>query len=272
MLLKINSKGDDVKKMQSKLGINPDGDFGPKTENKVKEWQAKNNLSVTGIINDACWKVMFAGTSELNNFIPEGKFNLDKLRGHVPDAILAQIPDTAVKFNINSNLRLAHFLAQCAHESGGFKLVNENLNYSVDGLKSKFSKYIPENLLDTYAKKPEKIGAKVYANRNGNGDEASGEGFTYRGRGYIQLTGKSYYSDFSGFVNDDCVSNPELVATKYPLASAAFYFNTKSGLLDACDKGDNVEAIKAVTLKVNGGFNGLEERIDYFRKFYGLLK
>ncbi|HEY9113257.1 MAG TPA: peptidoglycan-binding protein [Bacteroidales bacterium] len=272
MLLKIYSKSDDVKKMQSSLGLKPDGDFGPITEQKVKEWQAKNSLPVTGIIDDKCWKVMFAGASELNNFVPEGKFNLDKLKGLVPDEILQQIPDTAVKFNINSNLRLAHFLAQCAHESGGFKLVNENMNYSPERLKVKFSKYIPDNLLDTYARKPEKIGARVYANRNGNGDEASGEGFTYRGRGYIQLTGKDNYKAFSGFVNDDCVSNPDLVANKYPLASAGFFFNTKNGLLDACDKGDNEDAIKEVTLKVNGGFNGLDDRANYFKKFYSLLK
>ena len=272
MLLKNGSSGDDVKKLQTKLALKPDGDFGNITEQKVKEWQAKNNLPANGIINDDCWKVLFAGTSELNNFVPAGKFKLDKLRGQVPDEILQQIPDTANKFNINSTLRLAHFLAQCAHESGGFKLVNENLNYSVDGLKAKFSKYIPENLLDTYAKKPEKIGAKVYANRNGNGDEASGDGFRYRGRGFIQLTGKGNYSSFSSFVNDDCVTNPELVATRYPLASAGFYFNTRQGLLDACDKGDDDEAIKAVTLKVNGGFNGLDDRANYFKKFYSLLK
>ena len=272
MLLKINSKGDDVKKMQSKLGLKPDGDFGSISEQKVKEWQAKNNLPVTGIIDDKCWKVMFAGTSELNNFVPEGKFNLDKLRGHIPDQILEQIPDTAVKFNINSNLRLAHFLSQCAHESGGFKILNENMNYSPERLKEKFSKYIPENLLDTYARKPDKIGARVYANRNGNGDEASGEGFTYRGRGYIQLTGKDNYKAFSGFVNDDCVGNPELVATKYPLSSAGFFFNNKNGLLNACDKGADYTAIKDVTLIVNGGDNGLDDRARYFKEFYALLK
>ena len=99
MLLKINSKGDDVKKMQRKLGLKTDGDFGSVSEQKVKEWQAQNGLPVTGIINDACWEAMFAGTSELENFVPEGKFNLDKLRGHIPDQILEQIPDTAAKFN-----------------------------------------------------------------------------------------------------------------------------------------------------------------------------
>jgi putative chitinase len=272
MFLKNNSRGDDVKKLQSKLGLKADGDFGPFTEKKVKEWQTQNNLQPTGVINDENWEVMFAGTSELNNFVPEGKFNLDRLHGHIPDLILEQIPETAAKFNINSNLRLAHFLAQCAHESGGFKLVNENLNYSADGLKKTFSKYFPDNLQEKYARNPEMIGARVYANRNGNGDEASGEGFKYRGRGYIQLTGKDNYRDFSGFVNEDCVSNPDLVAKKYPLASAGFFFNNKRGLLDACDMGDSDAAIREVTHKVNGGYNGLDDRVQYFRKFYTLLK
>lgn len=272
MLLKIDSKSDDVKKIQTQLGLKVDGDFGSFTERKVKDWQSKNNLPVTGIINDECWLKMFAGTSQMNHFVPGGKFNLEKLRGHIPEQILEQIPDTADKFNINSTLRLAHFLSQCAHESGGFKILHENMNYSAAGLKRVFSKYFPDNLLDTYARKPEMIGARAYANRNGNGDEASGDGYRYRGRGYIQLTGKDNYKAFSGFVNEDCVSNPELVATKYPLSSAGFFFNNKRGLLDACDSGDDDAAIEAVTRIVNGGVNGLDDRARYFKEFYPLLK
>jgi putative chitinase len=272
MLLKIHSKGDDVKKMQSKLGLKADGDFGSMSEKKVKEWQAKNGLPVTGIIDDKCWKMMFTGTPDLDNFVPEGKFNLDKLRGHIPDQILEQIPDTAAKFNINSNLRLAHFLAQCAHESGGFKILEERLNYSAEGLKKTFPNKFPDAVLNEYVRNPEKIASRAYAMKIGNGDEASGDGYRYRGRGYIQLTGKDNYAALSDFVGDDCVSNPDLVATKYPLSSAGFYFNNKRGLLDACDTGDDDAAIEAVTRKVNGGVNGLVDRARYFKEFYPLLK
>jgi len=149
--------------------------------------------------------------------------NLEKLKGHVPDAVIAQIPDTAAKFNITTNLRLAHFLAQCGHESGGFKAINENLNYGAKGLLGVFPKYFNAASAAQYERKPEMIASKVYANRMGNGDEASKEGWKFRGRGYIQLTGKSNYTNFTKFIGEDCVANPDLVATKYPLASAAFF-------------------------------------------------
>jgi putative chitinase len=162
--------------------------------------------------------------------------NLDKLKGHIPDAVLAQIPDTATKFNITTPLRLAHFLAQCGHESAGFKAVNENLNYSVDGLKRIFSKYFPGTLAEGYARQPEKIASKVYGNRMGNGNEASKEGWKYRGRGYIQLTGKDNYKAFDATVDDDILNNPDLIATKYPLMSAAWFFE-RGKIWAVCDKG-----------------------------------
>ena len=117
--------------------------------------------------------------------------DLNKLKGHIPDSVIAQIPGIQEKFEINSPLRLAHFLAQCGHESGGFRLVKENLNYSAKGLMGIFKKYFPnEALAKAYERKPEKIANKVYGNRMGNGDEASGDGAKYYGRGFIQLTGK----------------------------------------------------------------------------------
>ena len=195
---------------------------------------------------------------------------LDKLKGHVPDAVIAQIPDAAAKFNISSALRLAHFLAQCAHESGGFKHVEENLNYSADGLKNTFPTHFSTSECATYARHPDKIGARAYANRNGNGDEASGDGYTYRGRGYIQLTGKANYAHFAQFIGVDVVANPDLVATEYPLASAAFFFDAH-GLWPSCDGGATDDAVTHVTRKVNGGINGLDERIKFFRQFNALL-
>ena len=276
MLLKKGSKGDDVKKLQAKLGLAADGIFGAGTETKVKEWQASNGLGADGIVGDGTWSKMFGG--EAPAVIKEdvvitkaGPLNIDKLKGHIPDAVIAQIPETAAKFNITNNLRLAHFLAQCSHESGGFKAVSENLNYSADGLKKIFPKYFPGNLAESYARNPEKIASKVYGGRMGNGDETTKEGFKFRGRGYIQLTGKANYTNFAKFIGEDTVANPDLVATKYPLASAGFFFDSNK-LWAICDKGADDATVTAVTKRVNGGTIGLVDRIKHFKEYYNLLK
>lgn len=274
MLLKKGSKGEDVKKLQSKLGLVSDGDFGPGTETKVKEWQSSNGLTADGIVGDSTWTRLFGEAAQGQNVsetvLGASVFKLDKLKGHVPDSVIAQIPETAKKFNITNPLRLAHFLSQCGHESGGFKAVTENVNYSADGLKKIFGKYFPGNLNESYARQPEKIAARVYADRMGNGSESTGEGFKFRGRGYIQLTGKSNYTNFAKFIGEDTVSNPDLVATKYPLASAAFFFDSNK-LWSICDKGDDVATVTAVTKRVNGGTIGLEDRIKHFKEYYSLL-
>ena len=278
MLLKVGSKGEDVKKLQVKLGVEAIGTFGPKTEAAVKVWQKANGLKDDGIVGDTTWAKLFGEQSPKTEVIKEdvvlpkgGPLNIEKLKGHIPDAVLTQIPETAAKFNITNNLRLAHFLAQCGHESGNFKAVSENLNYSADGLKKIFGKYFPGNLNESYARKPEKIAARVYASRMGNGDEASGEGFKFRGRGYIQLTGKANYTNFTKFIGEDCVSNPDLVATKYPLASAAFFFDSNK-LWAICDKGADDATVTSVTKRVNGGTIGLSDRIKHFKEYYNLLK
>jgi putative chitinase len=195
---------------------------------------------------------------------------IEKLKGHVPDTVYNQIADTASKFNITTNLRLSHFLAQCAHESGNFKAVNENLNYSKDGLVKIFPKYFPGNLAESYARNPEKIASRVYGSRMGNGDETTKEGYKFRGRGFIQLTGKNNYTNFTKFIGEDCVANPDLVSTKYPLASAAFFFESNK-LWSICDKGADVETVTAVTKRVNGGTIGLNHRLQEFKKIYSLL-
>ena len=196
--------------------------------------------------------------------------NLNNLKGHIPDSVIAQIPDTAAKFNITNTLRLAHFLAQCGHESGGFKAVSENLNYGAAGLQSIFKKYFTAQTAAEYQRKPEKIANIVYANRMGNGNQASGDGYKFRGRGYIQLTGKDNYTSFDKTVEDDILANPDLVATKYPLSSAAFFFN-KNGLWTICDKGADDATVTAVTKRVNGGTIGLADRIKHFKEYYKLL-
>jgi putative chitinase len=196
---------------------------------------------------------------------------VDKLQGHLPVAVLSEIPLIMQKFGIENRLRLSHFLAQTAHESGNFKHTVENMNYSADGLLKIFSKYFKDRATaQMYARKPEMIGSRVYANRMGNGDEASKEGFKFRGRGYIQLTGKDNYKQFSDFIGEDCIANPDLVATKYPLTSAAFFFN-KNGIWSLCDKGATKNEIVAVTKRVNGGTIGLDDRIHHFEKIHQLL-
>ena len=278
MLLKNGSKGEDVKKLQEKLGLSADGSFGPGTESKVKEWQSANGLTADGIVGDGTWSKMFGSApvvatpvAAASVSIPPSAFKLENLKGHVPDSVIAQIPDTAAKFGITNVLRLAHFLSQCGHESGGFKAVSENLNYSADGLKKIFGKYFPGNLNESYARQPEKIAARVYASRMGNGDESSKEGFKFRGRGYIQLTGKSNYANFAKFIGEDTIANPDLVATKYPLASAAFFFDSNK-LWSICDKGADDATVTAVTKRVNGGTIGLDDRIKHFKEYYALLK
>jgi putative chitinase len=196
---------------------------------------------------------------------------IEKLNGKLPQAVLNELPLVMEKFGISNSTRLSHFLSQVAHESGNFKLVNENLNYSSKGLMSIFKKYFPtEALAKSFERKPEKIANKVYGSRMGNGNEASGEGYKFRGRGYIQLTGKDNYKAFSDFIGEDCVANPDLVATKYPLTSAAFFFH-KNKLWDICDKGHSHEIVTAVTKRVNGGTIGLDDRIKHFEEYNNLL-
>jgi len=275
MILKVGSKGEDVKKLQAKLGLGADGVFGSGTEAAVKKWQASNGLTADGIVGEGTWTKMF-GTKQLitepsTPIVNDGPLKLENLKGHIPDAVISQIPDAAKKFNITNPLRLAHFLAQCGHESAGFKAIQENLNYSADGLKKIFPKYFPGNLAEGYAKNPEKIASKVYGSRMGNGDETTKEGFKFRGRGYIQLTGKENYTKFGKFIGEDTVSNPDLVATKYPLASAAFFFDSNK-LWAICDKGADDATVTAVTKRVNGGTIGLPDRIKHFKEYFDLLK
>ncbi len=279
MLLRLGSFGDDVTKLQVKLGVDPIGKFGPKTEAAVKGWQSAHGLTPDGIVGDATWAKMFAPVAEVPAPQPivapapttTPTFKLDALKGHVPQAVIDAIPDTAARFGITTPLRLAHFLAQCGHESGGFRATQENLNYSAKGLCGIFRKYFPSvTVALQYERKPEKIANKVYANRMGNGNEASGDGWKHRGRGYIQLTGKDNYKAFDATVPEDIMSNPDLVATKYALASAAFFFK-KNGLWAICDRGADNATVTAVTKRVNGGTIGLEDRKKHFKEFYHLL-
>lgn len=169
-------------------------------------------------------------------------------------------------------VRAAHFFAQTAHETGGFKAFSENLNYSAQGLQGIFGKYFPGTLEESYARQPEKIANRVYASRMGNGNEASGDGWKYRGRGALQLTGKANYEAFAKYLGKpEIVTNPDLVATTYAFESAMFFFD-KNKLWDICDKGVSKETILALTKRINGGTHGLADREEKTFKYYGYVK
>jgi putative chitinase len=279
MLLKRGDNNENVKKLQQKLGLEPIGNYGPKTEDAVKVFQSKNGLTADGIVGPTTWAKIMGEAPQTAPVVskpsapiaPVEGLKLDKLKGHIPDAVIAMIPDTAAKFQINTPLRLAHFLAQCGHESGGFKATSENLNYSAKGLNGIFKKYFPT--LDSalpYERKPEKIANKVYANRMANGSEASGDGYKFRGRGYIQLTGKDNYTQFGKAIGEDMTVNPDAVSGKYALLSAAWFWS-KNGLNNLSDGGATDAVVTTITKRVNGGTIGLADRIKHFKEYYHLL-
>jgi putative chitinase len=275
MLLKKGDNNENVKLMQEKLGISPAvTNFGPKTEEAVKAFQTKHGLPADGIVGDKTWAMIVGENTPPTTpapIAPVGGLKLDKLKGHIPDAVIQMIPDTAAKFQINTPLRLAHFLAQCGHESGGFKATQENLNYSAKGLAGIFKKYFPtEAAAAPYARNPQKIASKVYGGRMGNGPESTGEGYKFRGRGYIQLTGKENYTAFGKSIGEDILSNPDVVASKYALLSAAWFFS-KNGLHKMADGGATDAVVTSITKRVNGGTIGLPDRIKHFKEYYHLL-
>jgi putative chitinase len=169
-------------------------------------------------------------------------------------------------------IRAAHFFAQTSHETGGFKAFSENLNYSAQGLQGIFGKYFPGTLEESYARQPEKIANRVYASRMGNGDEASGDGWKFRGRGALQLTGKANYEAFAKYLDtNEVMENPDLVATKFAFESAMFFFE-RNKLWSICDKGINDAAILELTKRINGGTHGLEDRKAKTYKYYQFVK
>ena len=294
--LRQGASGPDVTALQQKLkdlGFDPngvDGHFGAGTRDAVMAFQQSKGLQADGIAGPET----LAALQSARGSAPDGGgiaaaagagssgdatastaaapgLNLAGLTGKLPAAVIAQIPEAALKFGITTNLRLAHFLAQCALESTGFTATVENLNYSAARLLKIFPKYFRNVDPGAYANNPAKIGNRVYAGRMGNGNEASGDGFKFRGRGYIQLTGKTNYTSFSGFIGEDCVANPDLVATKYPLASAGFFFNSNN-IWSVCDRGADDATVTAVSTRVNGNPpHAVPERLQNFRLFMRAL-
>ena len=179
---------------------------------------------------------------------------------------------TAMQFYKMTPERTAHFFAQTGHETGNFKLFTENLNYSETALKSIFGRYFPGNSAKAYARDPEAIANKVYSNRMGNGDILSGEGWKYRGRGALQLTGKNNYTAFSEYLkNDTILQNPEQVSDEYSFESSFFFFDNNK-LWSICDMGINDDSILKLTKRINGGTNGLAHRSELTYKYYNWVK
>lgn len=197
---------------------------------------------------------------------------LQKKIGATPDGSFG--PNTlkkAMEFFKLTPERAAHFFGQLSHESGGFNVFTENLNYSAAGLLKVFPKYFNKSTVESYARQPVKIASKVYGNRMGNGDEASKEGWIFRGRGAIQLTGKNNYKLFSESIKKpEILKKPDLVATDYAFESAMFFFNTNK-LWSICDLGVNDKSIISLTKKINGGTKGLTERTSLTKRYYGWL-
>lgn len=194
---------------------------------------------------------------------------LQKKSGVAADGVFG--PNTykaARKYLKLTDLRATHFFAQTGHETGDFKVYTENLNYSAKGLRSTFSKYFPTDAMaKEYERQPERIANRVYANRMGNGDEKSGDGWKYRGRGALQLTGKSNYQAFADYMKrPDIMTNPDIVATELAFESAMFFFE-RNKLWAICDKGISDSVITELTKKINGGTNGLDDRIAKAKKY-----
>ena len=187
---------------------------------------------------------------------------LPKVRAENIDKFYEALCDAMEEFDIDqNNKRIAAFLAQCAHESGNLAVLHENLNYKAEGLTKIFHKYFPDmETASEYAHNPEKIANRVYANRMGNGDEDSGEGFKYCGRGLIQLTGKQNYTYCGQALEVDLLDDPSYLETPEGAARSAAWFWDSRDLNDLADEGD----MKTITKKINGGFIGLEERIGNY--------
>jgi putative chitinase len=200
--------------------------------------------------------------------------NLQSKCGCHPDGAFG--PSTLKKacdhFKLNKN-RAAHFFAQTAHESGNFKAFSENLNYGAKGLRGIFGKYFPTDAMArAYERQPQKIANRVYANRMGNGDEASGDGWKYRGRGPLQLTGKNNYRAFGKYIGreQEVLDNPDIVANELGFESALWFFDANK-LWGICDQGINDAAILALTKRINGGTHGLDDRKMKTKKYASWL-
>lgn len=197
------------------------------------------------------------------------------LKGHVPGSVISELEEFGIKFGCNTNLRLCHFISQCAHESINFTALRENMNYSEKRLLEVFPKYFDETNVIYYARKPEKIANRVYASRMGNRNEKSGDGWRFRAAGFLGLTGAKNFLAFGKSVEQDFIKNPDKVATHYALTSALWFFQSNY-LWKICDLRPTEdltmdEIVEKLTRKINGGLNGIVDRKRLFKKFARIL-
>lgn len=199
--------------------------------------------------------------------------NLQTKIGIIPDGVFGPATlKAAVKYYKLDAAQGAHFFGQTGHESEGFAIFSENLNYKADTLTQVWPHLFPADIAMMYANQPEKIANRAYANRMGNGDENSGDGWKFRGRGAIQLTGKESYQLFTNHIGvPEIMNNPDLVATDYAFESALYFFE-KNSLWNICEKGVSEPIILELTKRINGGSNGLDDRIAKTEQFYSELK
>lgn len=172
---------------------------------------------------------------------------------------LTPINEAAADYSINTAVRMAAWLAQCSHESGGFRVTVENLNYGAAGLLNTWPSRFTKETAEEYARSPEKIANHVYSNRMGNGDEASGDGWKYRGRGLIQLSGKSNYEAFGTSAGIDAVGDPDQVASATYAARSAGWYWQEHGLNALADK-NTLKDFREITQTINGGQTGAADR------------
>lgn len=199
--------------------------------------------------------------------------SIDLLKKIVGDNLVFEMQGTLEMFEINTPLRASHFLSQCSHESENYSVLSENLNYSATGLMAVFKKYFPDiNTANAYAKQPQKIANKVYANRIGNGDEASGDGWFFHGRGFIQTTGRANYQALADAIQEPLImTTPDLLLMKKYACLSAGYFWKANNINSIADLGSEDEVVRKVTLKVNGGLNGITDRQKKFQEIFKIL-
>lgn len=255
--------------IQEKLGVKVDGDFGNITKSAVESFQAKNGLSITGVVDQATADKLGVKLDSVQLTIEQVKVLSNVKDFNTLVDITKNLNLVMAKYKINTKLRVSHFIGQLLHESGGLLITKENLNYSADGLLKTFPKYFKTaDKAAQYAKKGDSIANYVYANRMGNGDEKSGDGSKCKGRGYIQITGKDNYTKLSKDLGVDFLAEPTLLESpKYASLSAGWFWNT-ANLNALADKDDVI----GITKKINGGTNGLDDRklkVDKVKKILG---
>jgi len=278
MLLKKGSTGDDVKKLQTKLGLTADGSFGPGTEAAVIKWQSDNGLTADGVVGDGTWGKMFGTVTESSPIVSSGSLDLNKLKGKVPQSIFDVLPDAFAKYDINTPLRASHFLGQIAHESGDFTIKTESMNYStpsriVDIWPSRFNLDGSGNKKNAngYIKNQELLAEAVYGGRMGNNNP--GDGFRFRGGGFLQLTGKEAYQGYAKYLGKSVEETADLLRTenKYALDAACWEYVINMKLNPVADLGLTEEVIVRITKKINGGIIGLDDRRSKVKHYYSIL-